>query len=486
MRQIKGITFAPFGRRNTLNTKEAKKSFDYMIKHTGADFVILAPVGWQAHAHAEKIEWNTERTFSDEELIDMIRYAKAKGIRVGIKPTVNCLDGTWRAFISFFEHEVVCEPKWCNWFQSYKAFQMHYAQIAQKEGCEMFIAGCEMVMTEHREQEWRDVIAAIRQVYHGLISYNTDKYQEDYVKWWDCVDVISSSGYYPAGKWEQELDRIERVVRKYKKPFFFAEAGCMSREGSKNVPNDWGLSGNLRLQEQTEWYEEMFAACQKRDWVSGFGLWEWAAVVPIPEKAKYDSTYQIGGKPVQEVIRKYYKEEKSPFETIQSEKVKVGRFTVVEDQVRVNEHEQPYDYLEIREGVSILAISDGKIIVQRQYRYPVRSWQWEIPGGFVDDGEIPQEAAIRELKEETGYDVKEIYSLGAFHPSFGSTNEKIHLFAVECGDKGEADREPGEMLYVEEMEIKKFQNLIASGEFMHGAGLAAWARYCERIKNSGK
>ena len=46
--------------------------------------------------------------------------------------------------------------------------------------------------------------------YYGLMSYNTDKYQEDHVSWWDCVDVISSSGYYPIDQWEQELDRIEK------------------------------------------------------------------------------------------------------------------------------------------------------------------------------------------------------------------------------------------------------------------------------------
>lgn len=56
--------------------------------------------------------------------------------------------------------------------------------------------------------------------YHGLVSYNTDKYQEDHVSWWDCVDVISSSGYYPIDQWEQELDRIEKTVLKYRKPFF--------------------------------------------------------------------------------------------------------------------------------------------------------------------------------------------------------------------------------------------------------------------------
>lgn len=81
--------------------------------------------------------------------------------------------------------------------------------------------------------------------YHGLVSYNPDKYQEDHVSWWDCVDVISSSGYYPIDQWEQELDRIEKTVLKYRKPFFFAEAGCMSRKGSGMIPNNWELQENF-------------------------------------------------------------------------------------------------------------------------------------------------------------------------------------------------------------------------------------------------
>lgn len=170
-------------------------------------------------------------------------------------------------------------------------------------------------------------------------------------------------------------------------------------------------------------------------------------------------------------------ENKIPFETLESKRIKAGRFTIVQDLVCVNEHEQPYDYLEIREGVSILPIHDGNILLQRQYRYPVDSWQWEIPGGFVDSGESPEDAAVRELKEETGYSVGRLCSLGSFYPSFGSTNEKIWLFAAELGERGTSAKEPGEVIQTKEMPEKEFVELVADGTFMHGAGLAAWARY---------
>lgn len=307
---IKGITFAPFHKRGSLSTQTARDSFDYMIEHTAADFVILAPAGLQEHAHSEEICYTSSATFSDEELINMIRYAKSKSIRVALKPTVNCKNGVWRAYISFFEKDVPCEPKWENWFASYTEFQTHYAKIAEAEQCDLFIAGCEMVMTEHRSEEWRNVIAAIRNYYHGPVSYNTDKYQEENVTWWDCVDMISSSGYYPIDQWEQELDRIERTVQKFKKPFFFAEAGCMSRKGSSMVPNNWANQGVLRLEEQPDWYRAMFEACAKRSWVNGFAMWEWAPVLPSRSTAARDTSYEICNKPIQEVIKDYYGRDK--------------------------------------------------------------------------------------------------------------------------------------------------------------------------------
>ena len=107
-----------------------------------------------------------------------------------------------------------------------------------------------------RSAEWRQTIAEIRSVFKGLVSYNTDKYQEHNVTWWDCVDVISSSGYYPIEDWERQLDRIEAVAAKYQKPFFFAEAGCMSVAGSKHVPNGYKGQGVVYDRECCLMYKE--------------------------------------------------------------------------------------------------------------------------------------------------------------------------------------------------------------------------------------
>ena len=306
MQFIKGVTFGPFAHRGSFENKEAFESLDNLKNRTGADFIILVPNGIQETPQSETISYTSEATMSDEELTAMIEYAHKIGLRVALKPTANCKNGTWRAHINFFDKDVHCEPKWSNWFASYTDFQLHFAKLAEKTGCEMFIAGCEMVMSERRADEWRKLIADIKAVYSGPVSYNTDKYQEDNVTWWDCVDVISSSGYYPLKDWEQELDRIEAVVKKFNKPFFFAECGCMSTVGSSKVPNDWSVRGEVSLQEQEDWYKAMFTACKKRDWVEGFCLWDWAWKQYPECKAESHGGSDIYLKPAEKIVKEYY------------------------------------------------------------------------------------------------------------------------------------------------------------------------------------
>ena len=303
---IKGITFAPFAPKGMFKKEEAYKSLEKAQKRLNANFIILVPSGLQETAQSETICYTSEATVADDELIDMIRAAKKLGLRVALKPTVNCQNGTWRAHINFFDEEVHCEPKWSNWFASYTDFQLHYAKIAEETGCELFIAGCEMVMSERREDEWRRLIQDIRGVYSGLVSYNTDKYQEHNVKWWDAVDVITSSGYYPIKDWEKELDRIEKVVSHFNKPFFFAETGCMSVAGSEKVPNDWGLKGEIDCNVQAKWYEAMIKAVEKRPWVSGFVLWDWPAALYALSEAEKQGGYNIYGKPAEKVVYDFF------------------------------------------------------------------------------------------------------------------------------------------------------------------------------------
>lgn len=303
---ISGMTWGWTGVRGTWSGEQAERSMELMTERLSVNWTAIALGALQDHAQSTEIKFREEPTVTDEEVYSAIRKAKELKLNVCLKPVVNCANGTWRAHINFFDTDVPCEPKWSDWFASYTEFILHYARIAEETGCEMLCVGCEMVQTDRREHEWRQLIAEVRKVYSGIVTYNCDKYQENSVKWWDAVDVISSSGYYPINAWEEQLNRIEQVVAEHGKPFFFMEAGCPSREGSQHLPNDWGLPGVPSEDVQRSYYETMFAHCDKRGWVGGFMLWDWPARLYEEIEASSNDDYCMYGKQAEETVRTYY------------------------------------------------------------------------------------------------------------------------------------------------------------------------------------
>ncbi|WP_337092878.1 glycoside hydrolase family 113 [Enterococcus gallinarum] len=310
METINGITFGFMSQRGDWQDPMSRESLRMMKEELAASHVILPITVTQAHPQSTKIDWQSDNVLIDAEVKGMIAYAQGIGLKVILKPMVNVADGTWRAHINFFDYDVPCEPTWSQWFDSYREYLNHYAKLAEETGCVMLVIGCELVNSDRREAQWRETISQIRQHYNGLLTYNCDKYQENNLTWWDAVDVISSSGYYPIDKWEQELDRIEQVVNHYQKPFFFCEVGCPSREGSQYLPNDWSFSGEVSMIAQSRWFEKMFTACDKRNWIQGFGIWDWKARLYSREMALKDDDYGVYGKPAAAIIREFYKSTK--------------------------------------------------------------------------------------------------------------------------------------------------------------------------------
>lgn len=90
--------------------------------------------------------------------------------------------------------------------------------------------------------------------------------------------------------------------------------------------------------------------------------------------------------------------------------------------------------------------SEGKILLIRQFRLPLRKQLWELPAGRIDAGETSLQAARRELKEETGYRAKKWKRIFEFYPSPGFCDEKMTAFLAEELTLGECDPEPYELI----------------------------------------
>lgn len=283
-----------------------RDSLALMARETGCDTVLLAVAAMQDHAYSTEVDFDTPDVLDMDDVRAVCEYAKQLGLMVIVKAMVNCRDGYWRAYIRFFDHDVPHEPTWSEWFDSYGRFVTALAGTAEQAGAQMFCVGCEMVGADHRETEWRALVSRVRASYHGLVTYNCDKYQEDKVRWWDAVDVISSSGYYPIGTMKENFARIKTAALREGKPFLFLEAGCPSREGSENCPNNWQHEGRQSLDAQTSWYGFITEMILGNPWVRGAAWWDWSAHrLYAADAAPADSGYCVYGKPAAAILKEY-------------------------------------------------------------------------------------------------------------------------------------------------------------------------------------
>ena len=133
----------------------------------------------------------------------------------------------------------------------------------------------------------------------------------------------------------------------------------------------------------------------------------------------------------------------------------------------------------------------GKLVLVRQERIPVRALLWEFPAGQIDEEDSSDEAvvratAVRELREETGYEPAagvEMVSLGYFFTSQGFTDEHNHLFLAKgvVPSKAGASHEESEGITdCREFTREEFRRMVADGEINNSNTLSLYARLCAR------
>lgn len=126
-------------------------------------------------------------------------------------------------------------------------------------------------------------------------------------------------------------------------------------------------------------------------------------------------------------------------------------------------------------GVIVICRKGDKILVQREYSYPVDEILWQFPGGKIEADETPEQAATRELAEESGIKAENAKCIGWFYPDNRRTNAR--LFVVECDyvtDDEKARPDDTEFIESEWIENGQISQMIRRGEVRNYAMLAAW------------
>ncbi|HEV2664411.1 MAG TPA: hypothetical protein VG324_05850 [Blastocatellia bacterium] len=288
------------------------------LRDTGANWMGLLVTWYQQDAFSNVIARHPDpnKDHTDARIRTAIRDAHGRGLQVMLKPHVDALNGQWRG--DFNPNNPAA------WFQSYTQFILHYAQIAQEEGAELYCMGAEFktISGAANRDRWVAVINSIRGAYGGPLTYaaNATFPADEFtsVSFWDQLDIIGLDGYFTltdqnnptlaqlVSAWtsnrfgENIVAAVQNFASSRQKPVIFTEIGYKSTDGTNREPWNFGLSGAVDTAEQRDCYEAAFTVwSQQSSWMLGLFWWAW----PVPPPPANDGDYNPRSKPAETVLR---------------------------------------------------------------------------------------------------------------------------------------------------------------------------------------
>jgi hypothetical protein len=285
------------------------------LKATGANAISQTPFGWQAAKDSPEIRWDmsNERRWWGETPAGIeatLDSSAALGIMNMLKPHLWVREG-WVG-----EIEMKNPEDWKRWFENYRGFILDYAQLAEELKMPMLCIGTELELTSGKEQEWREIIEEVRKVYSGKLTYAANFTEFEKVKFWDALDYIGVQAYFPLAadhnptleelksSWESHLPKIEKVIRKYKKPVIFTEIGYCNTVDAAVEPWVWpNERKEIPFSEEIQalCYEAFFETAWKKDWLAGVFFWKW-----YPERHDREPDFTPQGKAAERVMTTYF------------------------------------------------------------------------------------------------------------------------------------------------------------------------------------
>jgi len=271
----RGMSFTTWG-AYSFNSTEAKAEVLEM-KDIGIEWVGVNIWWFQDNISSTTI-YPKDWTDTALNITSFFDYIHAQGMKVLFKPMLNSGDQIWRSYI-----EASTE-----WIAAYAEFIKYAAEIAENGSAEVFSIGCEMGNWQVHEVDVVALIAEVRQIYSGKLTYAANHDSFWYINFWDKLDIIGVDAYFSftlsydpslqdmIDVWDGFYDDLTKFQRKWNKPIFFIELGCQNRDGCNIAPNDVKFNLNQDEEEFQMYYKSLFESkIWTAPWFKGTYWWMW-------------------------------------------------------------------------------------------------------------------------------------------------------------------------------------------------------------------
>ncbi|MHB8792509.1 MAG: glycoside hydrolase family 113 [Thermoleophilia bacterium] len=328
---IRGFNYPSWSRSEYLSPASSESLGS--IAATGANWVAVVPTWYVDSVNSSDIapeDGEGGRTATDAALVKAIDDAHARGLGVMLKPHVDVRDGTTRVDIRPADMTL--------WFADYRAMIVDYARLAEMNQVEMLAIGTELAGISGYENNayWEALIAEVRTVYHGPITYAASMNDYRSVYFWDQLDYLGLDSYFPlsdnveptiaelvngwtgyVGQFGEAdwIGRVEAWQAIWNKPVIFTELGYRSSSYVGRAPWDCSPAA-YDGENQARAYDAAFQVLRDKPWLAGVFWWDW--MVPADSGGPGDTNYTVRDKPAEAVVTSWFTDGISPIPAIET------------------------------------------------------------------------------------------------------------------------------------------------------------------------
>ncbi len=257
------------------------------LSDLGANWVAIHPYGWIKNTGAVSERPEIDPDEPPEWIAGPIREARRRGMAILIKPHLGYWGSgfSWRGAIDFEAPE-----ERARFFADYRAWIVAVARASRD--ADAFVVGTELDRLLEHEAEWRAIIAAIREVFDGPLTYAANWSDVERVPFWDALDAIGVQAYFPLSDaespreadlvagWKRVLARLRRLHARTGKPVVFTEMGYSSSLFAAREPWRADVTGGPDAARAGELQRLCLATglnvlTRERAWLRGCFLWKW-------------------------------------------------------------------------------------------------------------------------------------------------------------------------------------------------------------------
>lgn len=301
---IKGVVSANAYRPTALLAPEIAR-----LQSIGVNHVTLYVYLVVDSPTASSVQRRPSITATDAELTTVIDLAHSAGMTVAVAPLPFWAGGSmWRGE---FEPE---DPD--AFFDSWRFQIEHYAELSERNGVELFSIGSEQNSLQSRTEQWRRTADTAREKFSGPLTYlATGNDSINDIAYWDALDVVSASLYFPVsdrarptydeirGTWQgYAMSMLRDLAADTGRKVFIAETGYVSAEFFGKTPANPRPTGIPAPLAQAEAYAAVLdaieATADRSSFLLGIAWWDWDSYTVTP----LDTTFSPRGKPAECVL----------------------------------------------------------------------------------------------------------------------------------------------------------------------------------------